>query len=295
MSRSYLFVPGDSERKLSKACNGDADALILDLEDAVAGPRKESARRLVAEFLNEPSRCDCWVRINALDSGDAKLDLEAIVGAAPYGIVLPKPRGAEDIVRLADWLSELEDRSGDGRGVTRILPIVTEHPAALFRLHEFAGASNRLEAMTWGAEDLSAAVGASRCRDADGRWLPPYELARSLCLFASAAAALPAVDTVFTDIRDTTGLAEYAQRARADGFSGMLAIHPNQIEVINEAFTPSQREIAAAAEIVRFFDDNPTAGVTEIGGKMVDRPHLLQARRVIELAARVDALSGKEG
>lgn len=289
MSRSYLFVPGDSERKLAKANDSDADALILDLEDAVARSEKPAARRLVAEFLSEPSRSDCWVRINALDSGDAKADLEAIVGAAPYGIVLPKPRGAEDVVRLADWLSELEDASGDGRGITRILPIVTEHPAALFRLHEFVGASGRLEAMTWGAEDLSAAVGASRCRDADGRWLPPYELARSLCLFAAAAAALPAIDTVFTDIRDAAGLEEYARRARADGFGGMLAIHPNQIEIINVAFTPTKGEIEEAAAIVRFFDDNPAAGVTQIGGKMVDRPHLLQAQRVLELAARVDA------
>lgn len=289
MSRSYLFVPGDSERKLAKAAECEADALILDLEDAVAESARPTARGLIAEFLGEPVRADCWVRINPLDSGDAKLDLDAVVGAAPYGIVLPKASGAADVQRLAAWLDAIEDASGDGRGITRIMPIVTEVPAALFRMHEYAGASARLEGLTWGAEDLSAALGASRNRDGDGRWLPPYELARSLCLFGAAAAGLLAIDTVFTDFKDAHGLDCYAQAARADGFSGMLAIHPAQVEAINEAFRPTDAEVDFAQRIVGFFDENPDAGVTQLDGQMIDRPHLLQARRVLELAARIGA------
>lgn len=285
MSRSYLFVPGDSERKLAKAADGAADALILDLEDSVAEESRPAARRMVAEFLSESAPARCWVRINPLSSPEASLDLEAVIPAAPYGIVLPKSSGAEDVVRLAARLDEMEQ---DGRSATKILPIVTEVPEALFRLRGYADATTRLEALTWGAEDLSAALGASRNRDAEGRWLPTYELARSLCLLAASAANVSAIDTVFVNIKDPAALASYAEAARADGFAGMLAIHPAQIDPINEAFTPTARELAFARRVVDFFDQNPHAGVTQLDGKMIDRPHLLMARRLLELAARID-------
>ena len=285
MSRSYLFVPGDSERKLAKAADGEADALILDLEDAVAAESRPAARRLVAEFLQEPVRARRWVRINPLTSPEAGLDLEAVVPAGPHGIVLPKASGAEDVVRLAARLDELEE---DARSATKILPIVTEVPEALFKLQGYVDATPRLEALTWGAEDLGAALGASRNRDAEGRWLPPYELARSLCLFAAGAANVAAVDTVFIKLADTEALTRYAEAARADGFAGMLAIHPAQVGPINEAFTPMADEVEFARRVVDFFDENPQVGVTQLDGKMIDRPHLLMARRLLELAARID-------
>ena len=229
------------------------------------------------------------MRINPLDGEDWRLDLEAVVAAAPYGIVLPKAAGAEDMHLLSSALDALEKACGDGAGITKILPIVTEKPAALFRLHEYAGTSARLAGMTWGAEDLSAAVGASRNRDAAGDWLPPYQLARSLCLFGAASASVPAIDTVYTDFRDTRGLAEYAERARQDGFGGMLAIHPAQVAPINEAFMPTAPEIERATRIVALFAGEPGAGVLNLDGEMIDRPHLVQAERILDLAGRFDA------
>lgn len=289
MSRSFLFVPGDSEKKLRKAAESTADALILDLEDSVAANARPAARKLVAEFLSEPVRQDCWVRINALDTEDAEKDLRGVVSAAPLGIVLPKCSGGDDIRQLDALLDAIELACGDCEGVTRILPIVTERPAALFRMQEYGNVSSRLAGLTWGAEDLSAAVGASANRDAAGEWLPPYQLARSLCLFAASAASVAAIDTVYTDFRDTRGLAEYADRARRDGFSGMLAIHPAQVPAINEAFMPTAEEIERARRIVTLFAENAGAGVLQLDGLMVDRPHLVRARRILDVAGRVDA------
>ena len=289
MSRSFLFVPGDSEKKLTKAADCDADALILDLEDSVAASERARAREQIAAFLAEPVRADCWVRVNPLDSDDIRDDLEAIVCAAPHGIVLPKACGASDIARLDALLDACEAESGDCAGVTRVLPIATETPAALFRLHEYADCSSRLYGLTWGAEDLSAALGASASRDGAGRWLPPYEMARSLCLMAAAAAGLAAIDTVYTDFRDTHGLQEYAHAARRDGFTGMLAIHPAQIETINDAFRPSADEIARARRIVALFAEQPGSGVLNLDGEMIDRPHYLQAQRILEIAGRTGA------
>ena len=242
---------------MNKAAESAADALIIDLEDSVAPSARPAARELVAEFLHEPRQAECWVRINPLDGEDWRRDLEAIVPAAPYGVVLPKASGGEDMRVLAAALDAQEDACGDGCGITRILPIVTEKPAALFRLHEYAGSSSRLAGITWGAEDLSAALGASRNRDSSGEWLPPYQLARSLALIGAAAASVRAIDTVFTDFRDSRGLAEYAERARQDGFSGMLAIHPAQIAPINDAFRPSADEIERARRIVKLFAERP--------------------------------------
>jgi citrate lyase subunit beta/citryl-CoA lyase len=286
MIRSFLFVPADSERKMRNAFVSKADALILDLEDSVTAESRPDARALVRESVE--GRDDTWVRINPLDTEDADLDLEAIMPGAPTGIVLPKPQSAADAIDLAFRLDELEKANELKPGTTRILPICTERPDAMFSLGGYAGATDRLAGLSWGAEDLSAAVGASTNRDADGAWLPPYELARSMCLFAAAAAEVPAFDTVFTDFRDLDGLSVYASNARRDGFSGMFAIHPAQIDVINEAFRIREEEIERAQRIVDLFNANPGTGALGLDGEMIDRPHLIQAQRILELAAEIE-------
>jgi citrate lyase subunit beta/citryl-CoA lyase len=288
MNRSYLFVPGDSERKLKKSADVGADALILDLEDSITPEARPDARVLCQEFL--AGRRKAWVRINPLGSDDARADLEAIVPAAPTGVVLPKAEGAKDVKALATLLDQLEQQHGIEAGSIAILPICTETPGAIFALGEYAGATNRLAAMTWGAEDLSAAIGAAASRNEQGAWLPPYETARSLLLFAAHAAEVPAVDTVYTDFRDEEGLATYAAVARRDGFSGMLAIHPAQVDVINRAFVPTAAELDRARRIVEMFAENPDAGTLGMDGEMIDRPHLVQAQRILQLAKRLAAL-----
>jgi len=280
MSRSYLFVPADSERKLARAADVGADALILDLEDSVAAAARPVARELAAGYLK--GRDNIWVRINPIDSGDAEADLATVLVAEPAGIVLPKPRSAADVDLLASQLDALEKAHGITAGQTKIMAICTERPEALFTLGSHVGASSRLVAMSWGAEDLSAALGASASRDDAGNWLPTYELARSLALCAAAAAEVAAIDTVYTDFRDTKGLAKYAANARRDGFSGMLAIHPAQVDIINRAFVPTAAEIERATRIVELFADNPDAGALGMDGEMIDRPHLLQARRLLQ-------------
>ncbi len=288
MNRSYLFVPADSERKLGKAADAGADAVILDLEDSVAAAARPAARNLAREFLD--GKENVWVRINPIDSADAESDLAGIMPAAPAGIVLPKPRGAEDLLLLARKLDELEEKHGIEAGKTEVLAICTERAEAIFTLGSYAGASPRLRALSWGAEDLSASVGASTNRDADGSWLPPYELARSLCLFGAAAAEVAAIDTVYTDYRNAEGLANYAANARRDGFVGMLAIHPAQVDIINRAFVPTAAELERAERIVALFDENPGAGALGMDGEMIDRPHLVQAQRILQLAKRLAAL-----
>lgn len=288
MNRSYLFVPADSERKLHKAQQAGADALILDLEDSVAADARPAARELLREFLG--GRENMWVRINPIGSAAADADLDAVMPAAPTGIVLPKSCGADDTQLLAAKIEVLEKHHGLAAGSTMILPICTEAPAGLFALGSYRDSTPRLGGLTWGAEDLSAAVGATARRDGQGEWLPPYELARSLCLFAAAAAEVPAIDTVYTDFRNMDGLARYAANARRDGFAGMLAIHPAQVEVINRAFVPTAAELERARKIVSLFDRHPGAGTLGMDGEMLDRPHLLQAQRILELANRLAAL-----
>ena len=280
MSRSFLFVPGDSERKLEKAGTAGADALIVDLEDAVAPEAKPTAREMAAAFL--PGKENVWVRINPVDTDLWEADVEAVIAGAPAGIVLPKPRRAHDAVKLSERLDVLENQHGIRHGSTRILALCTEHPEALFTLHSYVGTVPRLAGLSWGAEDLSAAVGASANRSTKGEWLPPYEMARSLCLFAAAAAEVPAIDTVYTDFRDMDGLVRYAANARRDGFSGMLAIHPAQVEAINQAFEPTAEEIERAERIVELFAQNPGAGTVGLDGMMIDRPHLVQAQRLLK-------------
>jgi len=281
MSRSFLFVPADSERKLAKARDTGADALIIDLEDSVAASARPRAREIAREFLADKGGAELWVRINPLDTEDALQDLRAVMPTGPRGIILPKPISARDTNQLAKLLDVLELEGGHTPGQTSIIPIATERPAALFKMHEYADATARLLALSWGAEDLSSAVGASANRDESGNWLPPYELARSLCLFAASAAAVAAIDTVYTDYRDADGLATYAARARRDGFEGMLAIHPDQVAVINAAFAATAAEIERANRIVELFAANPDAGTLGLDGEMIDRPHLLQAQRIL--------------
>ncbi|MGB5332309.1 MAG: CoA ester lyase [Woeseiaceae bacterium] len=282
MNRSFLFVPADSERKLQKAGDTGADALILDLEDAVVPAARADARLAAAGFLR--GRQNVWIRINPLDTEDAAADLEAVMPAEPAGIVLPKARSAADAIALSRRIDELEQRHGIEQGQTEIIVLCTERPEALFTLQDYAGATERLYGLSWGAEDLSVAVGASANRDGQGNWLPTFEMARSLCLLAAAAAEVTAIDTVFTDFRDREGLLRYSANARRDGFSGMLAIHPAQVDAINAAFEPSTAEIEHAERIVELFGANPGAGTIGMDGKMIDRPHLLQAQRLLKRA-----------
>lgn len=273
--RSLLFVPGDRPDRMEKARNADADALILDLEDAVAPPRKAEARRQVADFLARPRTVPLFVRINPPARAEAGEDLSAIMPHAPDGIVLPKAEGGASLADLDRWLTTLDDTKA------RILPIATETPRAVFALSGYGGATERLCGLTWGAEDLSAAIGAV-AREADGRFTPPFEMVRALALFAAHAAGVPAIETVFPDLKDEAGLAAYAARGRRDGFSGMLAIHPAQVPVINAAFTPAPGEIAWARRVTEAFDTAGGAGVVTLDGRMLDAPHLKQARRLLE-------------
>jgi citrate lyase subunit beta/citryl-CoA lyase len=285
MNRSFLFVPADSERKLEKASDAGADALILDLEDSVAADARPEARILAREYL--AGKDNVWVRINPIDSDDAQADLDGVMPSAPTGIMLPKPSSATAAIELAESLSVLEAEHGIDPGSTRILPLCTETPEALFTLNSYIGATDRLMGLTWGAEDLSAAVGAATNRDENGDWLPTYEMARSFCLLAAAAAEVAAIDTVFTDFKNADGLRRYASNARRDGFSGMLAIHPAQVETINAAFIPTAEELERATRIVELFETNPGEGAIGLDGEMIDRPHLLQARRLLEMAQNV--------
>jgi citrate lyase subunit beta/citryl-CoA lyase len=282
-----LFVPGDSERKLAKGEGCGADALILDLEDAVAAERRPQARVMVREFLSArrgARRSSLWVRVNPLDTSDALLDLTAVMPGAPDGIVVPKTDSAADVVRLDHYLSALEAREGLEVGSTRIVPVATETARALFLLGSYAGSSARLHGLTWGAEDLPAALGAATNRGPDGELGFVYQLARSLCLAAAVAADVQPIDTVYPDFRDSAGLEKNASRARMDGFTGKIAIHPDQVPIIQNAFTPSAEELAHARAVIAIFAANPDAGTIALDGKMLDRPHLKQAQRVLARA-----------
>lgn len=284
--RSLLFVPGDSERKFDKARASGADGLILDLEDAVAPSRKAEARALVARLLDDSAARDWafWVRVNALETGLALDDLAAVVAPGLAGIVLPKSDGAADLVRLGHYLDALEARAKMAAGAVKVIVVSTETPAAMFNLGGYAPAHPRLAALTWGAEDLGAAIGASANKEADGEWAFPYQVARSMCLFASAAAGVPAVDTLYSDFRDQAGLAASCRRSRRDGFTGRIAIHPEQVETINRCFSASVEDIAHARRVVAAFEAAPDAGAVGLDGKMLDIPHLKQARRVLASA-----------
>jgi citrate lyase subunit beta/citryl-CoA lyase len=285
-ARSWLFAPGDNEHKMEKATASAADVVILDLEDAVAEEIKPRARSMVSAFLRaQPDRSRLWVRINPLQGPHALADLAAIVSARPAGIMLPKARGRTDVEVLDHYLSALEVAAECARGSTRVIVLVTETAESMFTTGTYAGAP-RMVAMTWGAEDLADAIGASENKNVDGGYAFTYELARSLCLLGAAAAGVSAIETIHGDFRDEAGLRKRAEQVRRAGYRGMLAIHPAQVGIINEAFSPRADELAAAQEIVDLFAANPGAGTIGFGGSMLDRPHLARARALLELAAR---------
>jgi citrate lyase subunit beta/citryl-CoA lyase len=286
-ARSWLFAPGDSERKMEKATASAADIVIFDLEDAVAEAEKPKARSMVSAFLaaNAQHRARLWVRINPIQGPHALADLAAVMPGAPAGIMFPKPRGRADAERLDHYLTAFEAAAGLAIGSTQVMLLVTEMPESMLEIGSYAGVP-RVVAMSWGAEDLATALGASDNRGDYGGYDFTYELARSLCLVGAAAAGVPAIETIHGDFRDEAGLRKRAAQMRRAGYRGMLAIHPAQIDVINQAFTPSAEELAAAQEIVALFAANPGAGTIGHKGAMLDRPHLARAQAVLALAAR---------
>jgi citrate lyase subunit beta/citryl-CoA lyase len=286
--RSMLFVPGDSDKKLAKGLESGADALIIDLEDSVAVNRKPEARKVTRAFLAaNRSGPKLFVRINPLATPYALDDLAAVTGGAPTGIVLPKCTSGADLVAVNHYLSALEAREGLQPAKIQILPIVTETAGAMFTLGSYVEVQARLCGMMWGCEDLAADVGASENRAANKQYLPPFELARSLCLFAATAAGVAAIDTVFTDYRDMEELERESRAAERVGFTAKAAIHPAQIDIINKAFTPNDAAVNWARKVVAAFAASPEVGVVGVEGKMLDRPHLRAAERVL---ARVEAL-----
>ncbi len=280
--RSLLFVPADSPKKLDKGLSSGADALIVDLEDSVSTDRKAQAREGALAFLREvgtnSKRPRLLVRVNALDSGLTDADLDAVVAGRPDAIMLPKAEGGVSVTHLHAKLSAREAIAGLPEGAIGIVALATETASSLFTTGTYRGSSSRLSALTWGAEDLSADLGAEANRDADGRFLDPYRLARTLCLAGAAAAGVEAIDTVYVDFRNDPGLRREAEDARRDGFTAKMAIHPGQVAAINEVFTPTPEAIAHAQAIVDAFAAAPGAGVVGISGKMYDRPHLVRAR-----------------
>src|SRR5229473_614770 len=288
LMRSLLFVPADSPGKLAKALGCGADALILDLEDSVAPERKEAARPGAAAFLAQtspvPARPRLLVRVNGLQTGLIDADLDAVVPAKPDAIMLPKAQGGAGVLQADAKLAVREAQCGLPDGHIKIVAIATETATALFLAGTYGGASARLEGLTWGAEDLSAELGAETNRDPDGRFLDPYRLARALCLAGAAAARVQAIDTVAVDFRNAAALRRETEEARRDGFTGKMAIHPAQVPVINEVFTPSAAAIAAARAVVAAFDANPGKGTVGIDGVMYDRPHLERARQLLARA-----------
>ena len=282
--RSLLFVPADSERKLARGPESGADALILDLEDSVVPANRPEARRLARSFLEATASAGFgrWVRINPLASGLALDDLAATAPGKPDGVLLPKCI-PDDLRTLDHYLSAFEAAAALPQGGIRVIAIATETPAAMFALGNYAGVSARLSGITWGAEDLAACIGGNN-RRLDGVYDDVYRLARSLCLLAAAAAGVTPIDTIYTDFRDETELAAECEAARRSGFTAKMAIHPAQIPVINRAFTVSDNELAWARKVVALFEANPDAGTIALDGKMIDRPHLTLARRLLGLS-----------
>lgn len=287
--RSLLFIPGDSDKKLAKVADCGADAVILDLEDSVAPAQKADARKRVADFLGTAPRGAeaprYWVRINPLDSGLLLEDLAQIMPAAPDGIMQPKTNGPACVRQVSHYLDAFEAAGGAPDAATAIIAIATETAIAPFHLGEFAGAGlSRLAGLTWGAEDLATAIAASGNRAANGDWMFTFQMARALCLLAAHASGVQAIETLHADFRDEAGLRASCQAARAEGFSGRLAIHPAQVAIINAAFLPSVAEMDHARRIIEAFAATPGAGTIGLDGKMVDVPHLKQAERLLALA-----------
>jgi citrate lyase subunit beta / citryl-CoA lyase len=284
--RSFLFVPGDSVRKFESAKKTAADALILDLEDSIAPDQKVTARRITREMLNSRNASQqVYVRVNALDTGLTVADLAAVMPGRPDGIVLPKCAGAADVNHLALYLDAFEAASNSVQGSTRIVVVATETARAVLKLLDFEGASARLWGMMWGAEDLAASLGASRNRTA-GRYHGPFLLARDLCLISAAAAGVVAIDTIATDIDDLVALRDEAIAARHDGFLSKAVIHPKHVDIVNAAFMPTDEEVTWSQKVIKAFDENPDSGVVKLDGKMIDKPHLRAALKVLAQSKR---------
>lgn len=286
--RSMLFVPADSEKKLSKSLTSPADVLILDLEDSVAASKRPEARKMISAWMPEARagglKAKLYVRINPLDSSDWEADLAGVMAAAPDGIILPKPYSGEDVHKLSIALGHAEQTHKLAAGATKILPIITETPLSVLQLHTYVGASSRVVGMSWGAEDLGAVVGSLANRDEAGQWTSPYRLVRDLCLFTASAAACEPIDTVYVNFRDTAGLIAEAKAAKRDGFTGKIAIHPDQVAPINEVFTPSSADIDHARTVMAAFESAGNMGVASLNGQMLDRPHQKLAERVLTRA-----------
>ncbi len=286
--RSLLFVPGDDPRKIEKALASEADALLLDLEDSVAPPRKSEARRIVADCIAAARTAGTdkllIVRVNALGTGLADADLDAVMPAAPFGVLLPKCRSGADVNHLAAKLAVREAECALPDGETRIIALATETAGSLFQMGSYAGCNHRLIGLTWGAEDLSADLGAETNRDARGDYTDPYRLARAMTILAAAAAEVGAIDAVYPNFRDLAGFRAEAETGRRDGFSAKMAIHPAQVPIINQVFTPSAEAVAHAEAVIAAFAVDPQTGVVSLDGTMVDRPHLRQAERIMARA-----------
>jgi citrate lyase subunit beta / citryl-CoA lyase len=288
LMRSLLFVPGDSEKKLEKGLSSGADVLLIDLEDSVSAEHKESARKIAAGFLvanrDRPSP-RLFVRINDLASGLADADLAAVMPSLPHGILLPKSNSGKDVTRLSAKLNVYEAHADIAEGPTQIIAIITETPVGTLSAASYPDASKRLIGLSWGAEDLSAAIGARAVRDDTGRYTDVFRMARAVTILGASAAEVAAIDTVYINYRDDEGLAHECMEAERDGFTGKLAIHPAQIPIINRIFTPSTEAIEHARKIIDAFAADPSAGVIGIDGQMFDRPHLRRAERLIARAA----------
>lgn len=284
--RSLLFVPGDSEKKFARAAQSEADVLILDLEDAVAPSMKEAARGTVAGWVDQADKVSAslFVRVNPLISGLTQGDLAAVVRPGLAGILAPKVDGAHDITTIAAMIDPLEKAAGMAAGSVKILLVATETPAAMFQLGSYTPPHPRIVGLTWGAEDLASAIGATANKEADGQWTEPYRLARSLCLFAAASAGVAPIETLYADFRNAEGLEADCRRSRRDGFLGRIAIHPDQVEAINRCFSPSDEDIAEARKVIAAFAAQPDAGTIGIDGKMYDIPHLKQAEKTLAAA-----------
>jgi len=280
--RSLLFVPADSEKKLVKSKSSPADALILDLEDSVSAENRPVARGLARDFLKDKNRQAIWVRINPVGSPDFVADMEAVVAAKPVGLIVPKPDGPQDLLILDAHLITLETEVGLPQRSIKLLPVATETPTAVLSLQDYRSPPPRLAAMSWGAEDLSAALGATTNRDEHGEFLFVHKMVRAMVLIAAKAAGVDAIETLHADFRDRAGLERAARLAQREGFTGMLAIHPDQVEPINAAFTPSSADVEHARKVVAAFAVG--TGVASLDGKMLDQPHLKQAKHVLALA-----------
>jgi citrate lyase subunit beta/citryl-CoA lyase len=285
--RTMLFVPGDRPERFDKAVASGADAVIFDLEDAVVPERRAAARLEIARYLADAQRkVPLWVRINPVTTEDALLDLAAVIDGRPEGIMLPKARDGADVDRVSHWLESLEARAGLGRGSVGLIPLITERAGAVLNAASFTRLPARVRGLTWGAEDLAADVGALGNRLPDGEFEYTYAYARSMCLLAAAAAGVAAIDTVDIEIRDVAAVERRARDSKRQGFAGKMAIHPAQVAPIHAAFTPAAAEVEWAGRVLAAFSASPGAGAVSLDGRMLDRPHIRQAERILAAAAR---------